>query len=163
MTQFVQREVPEVIAQSLVNDGYHPALARVLASRGIRTPEDLSADWRGMLPPNTLLGTDAAAKLLADAIEQNKRIMIVADYDCDGATACAVAVRGLRSMGATVDYIVPDRFVYGYGLTPATWIAPPKSRSFSVSVVLPASGCAITANVRRLVISSISAICLLLL
>lgn len=135
MTQFVQREVPEVIAQSLVNDGYHPALARVLASRGIRTPEDLSADWRGMLPPNTLLGTDAAAKLLADAIEQNKRIMIVADYDCDGATACAVAVRGLRSMGATVDYIVPDRFVYGYGLTPAIVdLAAEKSPDLIVTV-----------------------------
>ena len=135
MTQFIEREVPEVIAQSLVNEGYHPALARVLASRGIRTPDDLSADWRGMLAPNTLLGTDAAAKLLADAIEKQQRIMIVADYDCDGATACAVAIRGLRSMGATVDYIVPDRFVYGYGLTPAIVdLAAEKSPDLIVTV-----------------------------
>ena len=71
-----------------------------------------------MLAPQKLDGTTNAAKLLADAIEQNKKIMIVADYDCDGATACAVAIRGLRAMGANVDYIVPDRFIYGYGLTP---------------------------------------------
>ena len=135
MTQFIQREVPTAIAQSLVNDGFNPALARVLASRGIRTPDDLSADWRGMLAPSTLLGTDAAAKLLADAIEKRQRIMIVADYDCDGATACAVAIRGLRSMGATVDYIVPDRFVYGYGLTPAIVdLAAEKSPDLIVTV-----------------------------
>ena len=71
-----------------------------------------------MLAPQKLDGTTNAAKLLADAIEQNKKIMVVADYDCDGATACAVAIRGLRAMGAKVDYIVPDRFIYGYGLTP---------------------------------------------
>lgn len=135
MTQFIQREVPTAIAQSLVNEGFNPALARVLASRGIRTPDDLSADWRGMLAPSTLLGTDAAAKLLADAIEKRQRIMIVADYDCDGATACAVAIRGLRSMGATVDYIVPDRFVYGYGLTPAIVdLAAEKSPDLIVTV-----------------------------
>ena len=135
MTQFIQREVPTAIAQSLVDEGFNPALARVLASRGIRTPDDLSADWRGMLAPNTLLGTDAAAKLLADAIEKRQRIMIVADYDCDGATACAVAIRGLRSMGATVDYIVPDRFVYGYGLTPAIVdLAAEKSPDLIVTV-----------------------------
>ena len=135
MTQFIQREVPTAIAQSLVNDGFNPALARVLASRGIRTSDDLSADWRGMLAPSTLLGTNAAAKLLADAIEKRQRIMIVADYDCDGATACAVAIRGLRSMGATVDYIVPDRFVYGYGLTPAIVdLAAEKSPDLIVTV-----------------------------
>lgn len=135
MTQFIQREVPTAIAQSLVDDGFNPALARVLASRGIRTPDDLSADWRGMLAPSTLLGTDAAAKLLAEAIEKRQRIMIVADYDCDGATACAVAIRGLRSMGATVDYIVPDRFVYGYGLTPAIVdLAAEKSPDLIVTV-----------------------------
>ncbi len=135
MTQFITRDVPEIIAQSLANEGYPVALARVLASRGIRTADDLSADWRGMLPPNTLMGTNAAAKLLADTIEAKKRIMIVADYDCDGATACAVAIRGLRAMGATVDYIVPDRFVYGYGLTPAIVdLAAEKSPDLIVTV-----------------------------
>ena len=62
---------------------------------------------------------NAAANLLADAIEAGARMLIVADYDCDGATACAVGVRGLRAMGAEVDYLVPNRFEYGYGLTPA--------------------------------------------
>jgi single-stranded-DNA-specific exonuclease len=70
-----------------------------------------------MIPPSGLLHIDAAA-VLADAIAAGKRMVIVADYDCDGATACAVALRGLRSMGANIDFIVPNRFEYGYGLTP---------------------------------------------
>lgn len=119
MTQFIVRDYACPIAQNLVDEGFSPALARVLAARGIETCQDLKGDWKGMLPPNTLMGTNAAATILADAIETHKKIMVVADFDCDGATACAVAVRGLRSMGAEVDYLVPDRFVYGYGLTPA--------------------------------------------
>lgn len=119
MTQFIVRDYACPIAQHLVDEGFSPALARVLAARGIETSQDLKGDWKGMLPPNTLMGTSAAAVILADAIEAKKKIMVVADFDCDGATACAVAVRGLRSMGAIVDYLVPDRFIYGYGLTPA--------------------------------------------
>ena len=119
MTQFIVRDYACPIAQNLVDEGFSPALARVLAARGIETCQDLKGDWKGMLPPNTLMGTSAAAVILADAIETHKKIMVVADFDCDGATACAVAVRGLKSMGANVDYLVPDRFVYGYGLTPA--------------------------------------------
>ncbi|MBU2408417.1 MAG: single-stranded-DNA-specific exonuclease RecJ, partial [Gammaproteobacteria bacterium] len=72
-----------------------------------------------LLPPETLLGAREAAMLLADAIRDDLRLCIVADYDCDGATACAVAVRGLRLLGARhVDYLVPDRVIDGYGLTP---------------------------------------------
>ena len=119
MTRFITRDYSPAIASHLVEEGYLEPLARVLAARGIESADDLKADWRGMIPPETLLGTANAAKLLADAIEANLRIMVIADYDCDGATACAVALMGLRSMGATVDYLVPDRFVYGYGLTPA--------------------------------------------
>ena len=118
MTTFIERTFSPAIAQHLQEEGFCPAMARVLAARGIETVEDLKPDWRAMLAPQKLDGTTNAAKLLADAIEQNKKIMIVADYDCDGATACAVAIRGLRAMGAKVDYIVPDRFIYGYGLTP---------------------------------------------
>src|SRR5260364_94038 len=69
-------------------------------------------------PPDTLKGIEEATALLADAIEAHKRICVIADYDCDGATACAVAVRGLRRFGAQVDYLVPNRFEYGYGLSP---------------------------------------------
>lgn len=118
MTQFITRNFATPIAQHLMQEGFSPALARALAARGIETSEDLKADWKGMLAPNTLTGTESAAQLLADSIETKKRIMVIADFDCDGATACAVAVRGLRSMGGLVDYLVPDRFVYGYGLTP---------------------------------------------
>ena len=119
MTRFVTRDYSPAIAGHLVEEGFPEPLARVLAARGVESAQDLKADWRAMLPPETLMGTQAAAKLLADAIEAQKKIMVIADYDCDGATACAVAIKGLKSMGATVDYLVLDRFIYGYGLTPA--------------------------------------------
>src|SRR5205814_4752160 len=71
----------------------------------------------GLLPP-TLKGMEQAAELLADAIQSGKRLLIIADYDADGATACAVGIRALRSFRANVDYLVPDRFKLGYGLSP---------------------------------------------
>jgi single-stranded-DNA-specific exonuclease len=99
----------------------HPLLARLFAARGMRSADDLDNGLAKLLPPSQLHGTDAAARLLADAIEQGKRLCVVADYDCDGATACAVALRGLVMLGAApanVGYVVPDRQVHGYGLTP---------------------------------------------
>jgi single-stranded-DNA-specific exonuclease len=90
----------------------------LFAARGIQSPEELDDGLAKLLPPSTLKGTEAAAVLLADAIAAQKRLCIVADYDCDGATACAVGLRGLRMLGAQhVTYIVPDRVVDGYGLT----------------------------------------------
>ena len=118
MTRFITRDYSPAIVGHLMDEGFLEPLARVLAARGIESADDLKPDWRAMLPPLSLIGTTAAARILADAIEAGKRIMVIADYDCDGATACAVALLGLREMGATVDYLVPDRFVYGYGLTP---------------------------------------------
>lgn len=118
MTRFITRDYSPAIVGHLMDEGFSEPLARVLAARGIESANDLKPDWRAMLPPLSLMGTTAAARILADAIEAGKRIMVIADYDCDGATACAVALLGLREMGATVDYLVPDRFVYGYGLTP---------------------------------------------
>jgi single-stranded-DNA-specific exonuclease len=98
--------------------GINPLLARLYAARGVTNPQELDTALARLLPPSDLLGSDAAAVLLADAMGAGKRLCIVADYDCDGATACAVAVRGLRLLGATsVDYLVPDRLVDGYGLT----------------------------------------------
>ena len=114
----VDRAVPAAARLALEQSGLHPILARVLAARGVRGPEELSTDLAGLLPPALLKGTDEAAILLADAIEADAAMLVIADYDCDGATACAVAVRGLRMMGATVDYLVPNRFETGYGLTP---------------------------------------------
>src|SRR5690606_12029193 len=88
------------------------------AARGLIDTNELASELNALLPPPGLLHIDAAAVYLADAIAAGKKMVIVADYDCDGATACAVGLRGLRAMGAQVDYIVPNRFEYGYGLTP---------------------------------------------
>jgi single-stranded-DNA-specific exonuclease len=97
----------------------HPLLARLWAARGITQTKDVQLEWPAMLAPTTLTHAERAAKLLADAIAANKKMLIVADYDCDGATACAVGLRALRTMGADVDYLVPNRFETGYGLSPA--------------------------------------------
>jgi single-stranded-DNA-specific exonuclease len=113
------RDVPPRSAWALEQAGIHPLLARLYAARGVQSKDELDDALNLLLPPAGMLGTTEAAKLLADAIAQNKRLCIVADYDCDGATACAVGVRGLRMLGArNVSYLVPDRVVDGYGLTP---------------------------------------------
>ena len=113
------RDVPPRSVWALEQAGVHPLLARLYAARGVLGKDELDDGLARLLPPATLLGTSAAAVLLADAIRDDKRLCIVADYDCDGATACAVAVRGLRLLGAKhVSYLVPDRVIDGYGLTP---------------------------------------------
>jgi single-stranded-DNA-specific exonuclease len=112
------RDIPPRAAWTLEQAGVHPLLARLYAARGVTGMDDLDEGLNRLLSPATLMGSAAAATLLADAIAQNKRLCIVADYDCDGATACAVGMRGLRLLGARhVDYIVPDRVRDGYGLT----------------------------------------------
>ena len=116
------RDVPPRVSFALEQAGVHPLLARLLAARGVRQADELDDSLALLLPPESLLGAREAGVLLADAIQQRRRICIVADYDCDGATACAVALRGLRLLGAdpaTLGYVVPDRAVHGYGLTPA--------------------------------------------
>ena len=118
MTRLLVRDADPDAARRLVAEGALPALARVLAARGIARPDDLQLLIDRLVPPSALSHVTEAAILLADAIEADARLLIVADYDCDGATACAVGVRGLRAMGADVDYLVPNRFEYGYGLTP---------------------------------------------
>ncbi|QGZ42825.1 single-stranded-DNA-specific exonuclease [Pseudoduganella flava] len=118
MTRIATRPCPFRESEMLRQGGIHPVLARLFAARGLTDPRDLSAELTALIPPPGLLHIDAAAVFLADAIAAGKRMVIVADYDCDGATACATALRGLRAMGAKVDFIVPNRFEYGYGLTP---------------------------------------------
>ncbi|WP_153111413.1 single-stranded-DNA-specific exonuclease RecJ [Propionivibrio limicola] len=122
MTQLKARRVPPRIQWQLEQQGVHPLLARLYAARGVETKSDLDYDLKGLIPPAQLTHTGDAAVLLADAIEAQARILIVGDYDCDGATATAVGVRALRSMagdsGAVIDYLVPNRFTYGYGLSP---------------------------------------------
>jgi len=117
-TRISTRTCPGRQSEQLAQGGIHPVLARVYAARGLSDPRELASELQALLPPTALLQIDAAAMYLADAIQSRKKMTIVADYDCDGATACATALRGLRSMGARVDYIVPNRFEYGYGLTP---------------------------------------------
>jgi len=119
--RLVTREVPPRTAWALEQAGVHPLLARLFAARGVRAADELDDGLARLLPPSGLHGADDAAVLLADAIGAGSRICIVADYDCDGATACAVALRGLRLLGAdpaTLSYVVPDRRIHGYGLTP---------------------------------------------
>ena len=115
------RDVPPRVSFALEQAGVHPLLARLLAARGVRSADELDDGLARLAPPASMKGCVEGGKLLADAIAQGLRICIVADYDCDGATACAVALRGLALLGAPVNnlsYIVPDRVVHGYGLTP---------------------------------------------
>jgi len=116
--KIIPRDIPPRAAWALEQAGIHPLLARLYAARGVVAREELDDGLPKLLPPSGLKGAQEAAVLLADAIAADKRLCIVADYDCDGATACAVGVRGLRLLGARhVDYLVPDRVADGYGLT----------------------------------------------
>ncbi|MBB5018818.1 single-stranded-DNA-specific exonuclease [Chitinivorax tropicus] len=104
--------------QALTASGLSPLFARLYAARGVGTPSDLETGLDQLIPYHQLKNADVAACRLADAIARQQQLLIVADYDSDGATACAVAMRALSAMGARVDFIVPNRFEYGYGLTP---------------------------------------------
>jgi len=113
----VRRAVPAHSAH-LAQAGVHPVLARIYAARGIVVPEELDVALARLPSYHTLRGIDAVAQRLVAAIIAAERIIVVADYDADGATACAVIVRGLSQLGASVGFVVPNRFEYGYGLTP---------------------------------------------
>ena len=116
--KIIPRDIPNASVSVLQQAGIHPLLAQLYAARGVCSPDELDDAPARLLAPSGLLGIDTAVQLLADAITQQKRLCIVADYDCDGATACAVGLRGLSMLGAAhADYLVPDRVVDGYGLT----------------------------------------------
>lgn len=117
--RFVLRQPDPRARHRLEQAGAHPLLAQLFAARGVRDAAELELSLGQLLPPARLKGAEAAAVALADAIARGERLLVVADYDCDGATACAVALRGLRAMGARVSYLVPNRFTTGYGLSPA--------------------------------------------
>ncbi len=118
MTLILNRPIPARSSALLEQQGIHPLLARLYAARGVQDRSQIDYSLKALLPPDALTGTAEAAQMLADAIEADARLLIVADYDCDGATACALGIRALRAMGANVSYLVPNRFEYGYGLTP---------------------------------------------
>ncbi|MGP1680111.1 MAG: single-stranded-DNA-specific exonuclease RecJ [Burkholderiales bacterium] len=118
MSSIVTRPIPQRARDMLAQQGLHPVLAQLYAARGVLDKSEVGSEFSGLIPPERLLHAGRAATLLADAIEKKQRLLIVADYDCDGATACAVGVRALSAFGADVGYLVPNRFEYGYGLTP---------------------------------------------
>ncbi|UOO81824.1 single-stranded-DNA-specific exonuclease RecJ [Uruburuella testudinis] len=112
------RTINPHVCETLIAAGADPLLARLCAARAVATPAELEDKLAGLLPYQSLKNCTEAAARLADALQKQQRILIVADYDADGATACAVGVSGLGAMGATVDFLVPNRFEHGYGLTP---------------------------------------------
>jgi single-stranded-DNA-specific exonuclease len=116
--KIVTRPYAEADRLRLQDAGVHPLLARLFAARRITSKGELEQDFAHLIPPAALANAERAARLLADALEQQKKLLIVADYDADGATACAVGVRALRAFGARVEYLVPNRMELGYGLTP---------------------------------------------
>ncbi|GHD59995.1 single-stranded-DNA-specific exonuclease [Jeongeupia chitinilytica] len=135
MPQVRARAVAPDRLQQLMNEGMSALEARLYAGRGIASPMELEHELKRLLPFATLKNIDAAAVRLADAIAARERLLIVADYDADGATACSVGLKGLAMLGAVVDFVVPNRFEYGYGLTPEiVELAAQKSPDLIVTV-----------------------------
>ncbi len=118
MSKITTRPYDSHTFQTLSGCGLSPVLARIYAARGIENSSQLETELAHLIPFGQLKNITVTAALLADAIAAKKRLLIVADYDSDGATACAVGIRILRKFGAIVDYLVPNRFEFGYGLTP---------------------------------------------
>ena len=118
MTKIVQRKAQPKVVQHLEASGISALMARLLSVRGVTEVTQISANLSHLLPPQTLTHSASMARLLADAIQANKKLLVIGDYDADGATATAVAIKGLRAFGAKVEFLVPNRFEYGYGLTP---------------------------------------------
>lgn len=118
MTRIVTRNAPQRTVWQLEQQGLHPLLARLYAARGVTDKAELDYELKSLLPPTALTHANDAASLLADAIEAEAKMLIIGDYDCDGATATAVGMRALKALGADVDFLLPDRFKLGYGLSP---------------------------------------------
>jgi single-stranded-DNA-specific exonuclease len=118
MPKITVRSYDSSTFKTLSECGLPPVLARIYAARGIENAAQLETELAHLIPFGQFKNITSMAALLADAIAAKKRLLIVADYDSDGATACAVGIRILRKFGATVDYLVPNRFEFGYGLTP---------------------------------------------
>ena len=118
MTNITTRSSPPRVVWQLEQQGLHPLLARLYAARGIKDKSELDYELKSLIPPTALTHATDAAQLLADAIEAEAKMLIIGDYDCDGATATAVGMRALKALGADVDFLLPDRFKLGYGLSP---------------------------------------------
>ncbi|MDX1736237.1 MAG: DHH family phosphoesterase, partial [Halioglobus sp.] len=118
MHKLIRRRVAPPEAP-LDNADLHPLLARIYSGRGVTCAQELDLGLERLLAPELLLNADRAAALLADALQARRSVLVIGDFDADGATSTALAVSTLRAFGAAnVDYLVPNRFEYGYGLTP---------------------------------------------
>lgn len=139
------------LAADAFPEDLHPVLARAYAARNVSSAAEVDYSLAGLQPYAALGGIDAAVELLASALQAQRRILVVGDFDADGATSCAVAVRGLRLMGARhVDYLVPNRFEFGYGLTPEiVEVAATRSPDVIVTVDNGTSSIEGTAAARR--------------
>jgi single-stranded-DNA-specific exonuclease len=118
MTRIITRSSSPRTVWQLEQQGLHPLLARLYAARGVVNKDELDYELKSLIPPAALTHSADAAMMLADAIEADARLLIIGDYDCDGATATAVGMRALKALGAEVNFLVPDRFKLGYGLSP---------------------------------------------
>jgi len=119
MSRKLQARQPSAPSDAIFPAGLHPVLKRVYAARQVQTREDLDTGLSALLTPDKLSGVDVAAALLAEAVKAQKKLLVVGDFDVDGATSSALMVMALRDMGAThIEYLVPNRFAFGYGLTP---------------------------------------------
>lgn len=118
MPLIIARDAPSTSVERLIGAGVPPLLARLYAARGVGAGEELEHGLSRLAAPEQMRNLTEMARLLADAVARQDKLLIVADYDADGATACAVGLRALRAFGARVDYLVPDRLRHGYGLTP---------------------------------------------
>lgn len=112
------RPINPQLQSALQAAGANPLIAQLYAARNVADSSELNDSLKQLIPYTQLTNCTAAASRLADAIQSQQKILIIADYDADGATACSVAMKGLASMGARVDFFVPNRFEHGYGLTP---------------------------------------------
>jgi single-stranded-DNA-specific exonuclease len=132
----IQRHPVPSVTDAEFPSELHPLLRRVFIARGARCSDDVDLSMPSLLPPSQLMGIDAAADLIVAAIESNARILIVGDFDADGATSCALAIRAFEAMGhSDVRFIVPNRFEYGYGLTPEiVELAKPQNPTLIITV-----------------------------
>lgn len=116
--RFLTRKIDSNQIKTLEDEGISYGMARILAGRGVESAESLVYDLRKAIPVSQLTNVDTMAKLLADKIAAGHKFVLVADYDSDGATSCAIGMRAMRAFGANIEFMVPNRFVHGYGLTP---------------------------------------------
>jgi single-stranded-DNA-specific exonuclease len=136
MLDIVRRSICEDAAATLRAAGIDPLLARLYAARGIRQVREIEYHLNALAPFESLANIEPMARILADAIATQTRLLIIADYDADGATACALGIRALRKFGARVDYLVPNRFEYGYGLTPEIVQLASKTKSPEIIITV---------------------------